>query len=544
MKRMIAFLFSLGVVAGICAAGGEPAAYGDDRPASILRQTSSTPLPSGALVPLAPTLQPQVTGNFGFVFANGLNTAVITPDSKYMYVLANTSQNNTNGSNKILTYRINSDGTVTATGNPQAGQNTNGTSLYLANQGTTLLAVDTDGSDPSAATAPFEVFLSHTDGSLSLVPNTVTSPDTTIVSGPAAMGPQAADGSGQYFYVALVDNNPNDGTYYLTSQQFQVLEIAANGILSEINVHNFIFPPTQPGAFILNVLSTGRFLYFFGDSGAYLSSIATIGVPGHSFEFTPYNDSNFFGDAFFGMQFSPSGPNFYAIDSPDGNIASLGICHYPINSDGTIQFASKSCETVFSNVPSGESFGANGLYISPDNEFLYGLFQTEVGPACSSSMYAYAINSDGSLSPLNFTSASPANSLPIGNNFCSDAFIAGAPDGSYVYAFGMEGQNNAIVPFGINKGLTSTGLTMTRLVAHVRGLGLPKEIEDSLMAEVLAAQQNLHAGHLGAACGSLGAFVNVVEAQNRNKFDPTQAAALIVQATAINQAVGCRRGAR
>jgi len=460
-----------------------------------------------------------------------------------MYVLSNTGQNNTVGSNKILTYRINSDGTLSAIVNPQAGLDTNGTSLYLANQGTTLLTVNKDGSDPSATTTPFQVFMIHTDGSLSQVPNTIQLPAQSV-AGPAAMGPQAADGSGQYFYVALVDNNPNDGTSYMTSQDFPVLEIAANGTLSEINVHSFIFPPTQPGTFILNVLSTDRFLYFFGESGAYVSSIATIGGPVHSFEFTPYNDSNFFGYAFFGMLFSPDGQSFYAVDSPDGNIASLGICHYLVNGDGTIQFSSKSCETVFSNVPSGEGFGAYGLYISPDGEFLYGLFQTQVGPACSASMYAYAVNSDGSLSPLNFTSASSANSLPIGNNFCGDAFIAGAPDGSYVYAFGMEGQNNAIVPFHVNIGLTSPApaLTVTRLVADVQGLGLPQGIERSLMSKLDIAQQDLKAGHLDAACGSLGAFVIGVNVQSGKRFGAVQAAELIAEATAIGQSIGCQRG--
>jgi hypothetical protein len=462
MKIIIAFFFSLGVVAGAYAAGGEPAAFGDDQRSSSLRQTSSTPPPAGALVQLVRTYQPPIIGNFSFGFANGPNTSVITPDMKYMYVLVNTAQigqNNTltPGSNKILTYPINSDGTLSPIGNPQAGQDTTGTSLYIANQGQTLLTVNTDESDPTATTAPFEVFVIHADGSLLLVPNTINMPAPQNIPSFAAIGPQAVAGSGQYFYVASIDNDPNDGMYYMTSGAVYGYEIASEGRFTTAGsaVASAFFLP-QPTA-ILNILANDEFLYVFGESGAYITPIVTSGVDKNS-SFMPYNDDNFFDDAFYGMQISTGGQNFYAVDSPNGDLSSLGICHYSISSNGAIQFTSKECQNVLNNVPSGESFGASGMYITPDNKFLYGLFEDEVGPTCSASIYAYAINNDGSLSPLNFTSASPANSLPTGNNFCSDAFIAGAPDGNYVYAFGVEDQANVILPFRINKGLAARDL--------------------------------------------------------------------------------------
>ena len=105
-----------------------------------------------------------------------------------------------------------------------------------------------------------------------------------------------------------------------------------------------------------------------------------------------------------------------------------------------------------------------------------------------------------------------------------------------MYAFGetgtnAENANNTIVTFDINKGLTSTAFTITSLIAHVRGLELPQGIERSLMAKLVPAQHNLDAGHLEAACGSLGAFISTVDAQSRKKFDAAEAAKLTAEAT-------------
>jgi hypothetical protein len=467
-----------------------------------------------------------------------INTYQIGPPPQYAL---------TSGSNKILTYGINGDGTLTVTGSPEAGQDTTGTSLYLANDGLTLFTINLDGSSASANTAPFEVFTIKADGSLSPVPNTIQLPAALTVLSPGALGSQAADGSGQYFYATLVDNDPNDSGY-LTSSVVYAFKIAASGSLSYVSVFNFT-PPEQPD-YIFNILTSEKFLYIFGNSNVYIAAVDSNGVARPPENPTPYNsDPNFSGYAFFGMQISSDAKHFYAVDSTNANLNSLGICHYPIGDDGTIRFPSTDCQNIFSNVPAGESFGAYGVYISPENRFLYSLFQTNVLNVCTASIYAYTINSNGSLSSLNFASNPPFNSLPIGNNFCSDAFIAGAPDGSHLYAFGetgtnTENANNAIVPFDINKGLTSTAFTITSLIAHVRGLELPQGIERSLMAKLVPAQHNLDAGHLEAACGRLGAFISTVDAQNRKKFDAADAAKLTAEATVISESVGCRRPAR
>jgi hypothetical protein len=133
---------------------------------------------------------------------------VITPDRKYMYVMINTYQIGhntlTSGSNKILTYAINADGTLTPRSDPQASEDTTGTSLYLANQSRTLLTLNSDGSSASANTAPFQVFQIGADGSLSPIPNSVQLPAAQTVLSTGAMGSAAADGSGQYFMPHLL----------------------------------------------------------------------------------------------------------------------------------------------------------------------------------------------------------------------------------------------------------------------------------------------------------------------------------------------------
>ena len=329
---------------------------------NISSQTSATTPALGSLVELLPTLQPPITGNFSFAFAGGGPTpsSVITPDKKYMYVLINTYQIGpppqyalTSGSNKILTYRINGDGTLTATGNPEAGQDTTGTSLYLANDGLTLFTINSDGSSASANTAPFEVFTIKADGSLSPVPNTLQLPAALTVLSPGALGSQAADGSGQYFYAALVDNDPSNSGY-LTSSVVYAFKIAASGSLSYMSVFNFTLPE-QPD-YIFNILTSDQFLYIFGNSNVYKAGVDSNGVARPPANPTPYNsDPNFSGYAFFGMQISSDAKHFYAVDSTDGSLNSLGICHYPIGGDGTIQFPSTDCQNIFSNVPSGDS---------------------------------------------------------------------------------------------------------------------------------------------------------------------------------------------
>lgn len=520
---------------------------------NISGQTNSATLPSGALVQLSPTLQPPIIGSFSWTFSG--SSSVITPDRKYMYVLINTYQIGpntlTSGPSKILTYAINADGTLTPPSDPQAGEDTTGTSLYLANQGRILLTLNTDGSSASANTAPFQVFQIGGDGSLSPIPNSVQLPAAQTVLSTGTMGSAVADGSGQYFYAALVDNDPNDSGY-LTSSVVYAFKIGTSGSLSYVSVFNFT-PPSQPD-YIFNILTNGNFFYIFGNSNVYIAAVGSDGVAQPPAKPTPYNsDPNFSGFSFFGMQISPGGQDFYAVDSLDVGLSSLGICHYRINNDGTIQFPPTDCQTALSNVPSGESFGAFGLYIPPIGNSLYSLFEGSVADSCAASMYAYTIDKGGALSPLDFSPASPANSVPIGNNFCTISAISGTADGSDVYVLGVtgtssEGYNNTIVPFRVKTGLTSPGPAtdpLDPLIAFVSTLRLPPEIKRALIAALVAGQQRLDAHRRVAACSSLAAFIESAAALDENTLDTAHAAELITEATAISESVvGCRRTVR
>ena len=81
--------------------------------------------------------------------------------------------------------------------------------------------------------------------------------------------------------------------------------------------------------------------------------------------------------------------------------------------------------------------------------------------------------------------------------------------------------------------------TIMRLVDDVQGLGLPRGTERSLVAKLGAAQRNLDAEDLEAACGGLGAYINQVHAQTDHRLVGDQAADLVADATAICQLLGC-----
>ena len=81
--------------------------------------------------------------------------------------------------------------------------------------------------------------------------------------------------------------------------------------------------------------------------------------------------------------------------------------------------------------------------------------------------------------------------------------------------------------------------TIRRLVDRVQGLALPRGTERSLLAKLGAAQGNLDAEDLEAACGSLGAYINEVHAQMDHRLDRQHPIDLINDATVIRQLLGC-----
>ena len=120
------------------------------------------------------------------------------------------------------------------------------------------------------------MFTIKADGSLSPVPNKLQLPAALTVLSPGALGSQATDGSGQYFYAALVDNDPSDSGY-LTSSVVYAFKIAASGSLSYVSVFNFT-PSEQPD-YIFNILTSEQFLYIFGNSNVYKAGSTAVASP-------------------------------------------------------------------------------------------------------------------------------------------------------------------------------------------------------------------------------------------------------------------------
>ena len=106
--------------------------------------------------------------------------------------------------------------------------------------------------------------------------------------------------------------------------------------------------------------------------------------------------------------------------------------------------------------------------------------------------------------------------------------------------------NTLSAPWGLAiNGLVSPGAggppttTITTLASDVQGFGLHHGTERSLLAKLRAAQGNVDAGQLKAACHSLGAFINEVHAQAGKKLDDDQAGELVTTATVIRELLGC-----
>jgi hypothetical protein len=220
----------------------------------------------------------------------------------------------------------------------------------------------------------------------------------------------------------------------MTAQSIYEFKIGLDGTVSYVTVFTFIMPPGTDE--IVNIIANEKFLYIFGDSNVYVSPIGSDGIVQLPVISRPYkNDPTFPVYAYDGMQFSPDGEDFYAVDSPDGT---LWFCHYTTNGDGTINFPAKDCQNVLSNILSGEAFGANGLYIPPSGKFLYGLAESDVGETCSAAIFAYTIGNNGALSPLNLHPFLRTTACRWVTIFAAKPFFGRPPTGSMCMLLGRR----------------------------------------------------------------------------------------------------------
>ncbi len=81
---------------------------------------------------------------------------------------------------------------------------------------------------------------------------------------------------------------------------------------------------------------------------------------------------------------------------------------------------------------------------------------------------------------------------------------------------------------------------MQKLIDTIDEMGISKGTKNSLQAPLNAASNHLGNNNEGAACGSLGAFLNQVDAKEGNgQLTTQQSSGLRQQATAIQQEIGC-----
>src|ERR671922_173675 len=95
-------------------------------------------------------------------------------------------------------------------------------------------------------------------------------------------------------------------------------------------------------------------------------------------------------------------------------------------------------------------------------------------------------------------------------------------------------QNATPTALAVDSGLTTTPPpSIDHLIQEVTEEGLPHGTERSLLAKLEGAQRKLAAGNVAAACGSLGAYINEVQAQTGKKLEMEYADALVLEATAV-----------
>jgi hypothetical protein len=135
--------------------------------------------------------------------------------------------------------------------------------------------------------------------------------------------------------------------------------------------------------------------------------------------------------------------------------------------------------------------------------------------------YSVALRADGSLVAWG-DNLWGQTSIPSGTDFVSVS--AGAEHG--VAIRGSSSQDPAD--------------EVSDLETTVTGLGLANGTTTSLQAKLNSAHNALEAGNPAGACAALQAFINEVNAQaGKKKLSASNAAALIAEANAIMEQIGC-----
>jgi hypothetical protein len=195
-----------------------------------------------------------------------------------------------------------------------------------------------------------------------------------------------------------------------------------------------------------------------------------------------------------------------------------------------------------------------------DQSFITGA--TEPWGVAVDSNYVYWVNTGtGAIGRANLNGTDPDQSFIAGDPANVPEGIA--VDDAHIYWADAEGPGNGTIGranldgTGVNQsfitgasnpvgvaldalvGAPPPAPTIEQLITEVGQIGLAHGTERSLLAKLGAAQRHVDAKHHQPACGGLGAFINEVRAISGHRLGTAEAGALIAEAAAIRQSLGC-----
>ena len=136
---------------------------------------------------------------------------------------------------------------------------------------------------------------------------------------------------------------------------------------------------------------------------------------------------------------------------------------------------------------------------------------------------------------------------PTASDNCSVASVTSSPASGSTFAIGDTtvsctatdaAGNQPACTFTVH--VKGAAEQINSLIVQVKSLGLQSGTANSLAVKLQAAARALDGGNIQAACGSLGAFLNEMNAQEGKKLTAAQAGSLNDEATRIRAVLGCR----
>jgi virginiamycin B lyase len=291
----------------------------------------------------------------------------------------------------------------------------------------------------------------------------------------------------------------------------------------------------QPGGLAVD----GRHIYWtnFGDAGQ--STIGRAGIDGRNVD-----------DSFItGASFDTGSPQGVAVDKTRthiywGNGTAGAVGRANLDENGDVSQIDQSFVRI--SVPSSPPI-VQGVAVDSDTVFWADTFNSTLGAAAISNPLA---PNDSFITGGQMISGVAVDN---GHLYWTNPNDLDPPSGpsSSIGRADLNGQNanqNFIVlpnntqpmAVAVDSGLSTTPPpSIDHLIQEVTDENLPHGTANSLLAKLEGAQRKVAAHNVTAACGSLGAYINEVQAQSGKKLDSECADALVLEATAVRESLGC-----